>query len=122
MLMMKFIPNVCLQVLTADMEQPRVFFAVESAMDELAAQMGMNPIELRKKNMVRQGQVMPAYYGETANSCALDRCVDKVMEMIGWDRKISEKRYGKWKGKGSWSCNGYAGLRNFRRRRGKRYH
>ena len=69
-------------------------FAVESAMDELAAQMGMNPIELRKKNMVRQGQVMPAYYGETANSCALDRCVDKVMEMIGWDEKYPRKDMG----------------------------
>ena len=72
-------------------------FAVESAMDELAAQMGMNPIELRKKNMVRQGQVMPAYYGETANSCALDRCVDKVMEMIGWDEKYPRKDMGNGK-------------------------
>lgn len=71
-------------------------FAVESAMDELAA-MGMNPIELRKKNMVHQGQVMPAYYGETANSCALDRCVDKVMEMIGWDEKYPRKDMGNGK-------------------------
>ena len=59
--------------------------------------MGMNPIELRKKNMVRQGQVMPAYYGETANSCALDRCVDKVMEMIGWDEKYPRKDMGNGK-------------------------
>ena len=72
-------------------------FAVESAIDELAAQMGMNPIELRKKNMIRQGQVMPAYYGETANSCALDRCVDKAMEMIGWDEKYPRKDMGNGK-------------------------
>lgn len=30
---------------------------------------------------------MPAYYGETANSCALDQCVERAKEMIGWDEK-----------------------------------
>lgn len=45
-------------------------FAVESAVNELAEKMNMDPVTLREKNMVRQGQVMPAYYGETANSCA----------------------------------------------------
>lgn len=37
--------------------------------------------------MVREGQFMPAYYGETANSCALDQCVERAKEMIGWDEK-----------------------------------
>ena len=35
--------------------------------------------------MVREGQVMPAYYGEQTNSCALDRCMARAKEMIGWD-------------------------------------
>ena len=56
-------------------------FAVESAVNELAEKMNMDPVTLREKNMVRQGQVMPAYYGETANSCALDRCMEKAKEM-----------------------------------------
>ena len=30
---------------------------------------------------------MPAYYGEKANSCALDRCVERARQMIGWDEK-----------------------------------
>ena len=62
-------------------------FAVESAVNELAAKLHMDPVKLREKNMVRQGNVMPAYYGERAGSCALDRCVARVKEMIGWDEK-----------------------------------
>lgn len=41
--------------------------------------------------MIREGQVMPAYYGETAESCTLDRCVDRVKEMIGWDEKYPRR-------------------------------
>lgn len=63
-------------------------FAVESAVNELAAKLNMDPVELRMKNMVREGQVMPAYYGELANSCALDKCLMRAKEMIGWDEKF----------------------------------
>ena len=60
-------------------------FAVESAVDELAHKMGVDPMVLRENNMVREGQVMPAYYGETTTSCALDRCLARVKDMIGWE-------------------------------------
>lgn len=63
-------------------------FAVESAVNELAAKMKADPVALRQQNMVREGQVMPAYYGETANSCALDRCMDRAKAMIGWEEKL----------------------------------
>ena len=62
-------------------------FAVESAVSEMAARLGIDPIRIREQNMVREGQFMPAYYGETANSCALDQCVERAKEMIGWDEK-----------------------------------
>ena len=62
-------------------------FAVESCVNELADRLGMDPCELRFKNMVREGEVMPMYFGETANSCALDRCLERAMEMIGWEGK-----------------------------------
>ena len=63
-------------------------FAVESAVNELAAKLNIDPVELRMKNMVREGQSMPAYYGEMANSCALDRCLARAKDMIGWDEKF----------------------------------
>ncbi len=62
-------------------------FAVESIVNRLADQLGMDPIELRNKNMVREGDLMPAYYGETANSCKLDQCLAKAAEMIDWKNK-----------------------------------
>lgn len=63
-------------------------FAVESAVNELAALMHTDPVALRERNMVREGDVMPAYYGEKLNSCALDRCMARAKEMIGWDKKF----------------------------------
>lgn len=66
---------------------PQGTFAVESAVNELAAKMNMDPVELRLLNMVREGQRMPAYYGEPASSCALDRCMERARKMIGWDEK-----------------------------------
>lgn len=72
-------------------------FAVESAVNELAAKMGVDPVELRMKNMVREGVVMPAYYGETANSCALDRCMIRAKEMMNWDEKYPVRDMGNGK-------------------------
>lgn len=75
-------------------------FAVESAVNELAQVLGMDPTVLREKNMVREGQVMPAYYGETAQSCALDRCLKRAKEMIGWDEKYPCRDMGNGKVRG----------------------
>ena len=62
-------------------------FAVESAINELAVKLNMNPVALREMNLTREGDVMHAYYGETANSCTLDRCLERTAEMIGWKEK-----------------------------------
>lgn len=76
------------------------FFAVESAVNELADNMHMDPFVLRRINMVQEGQIMPAYYGEKNTSCALDRCLDRVKEMIGWDEKYPSKDMGNGKVRG----------------------
>lgn len=62
-------------------------FALESAVNELAHKMGMDPVLLRERNMVHVGDPYTHYYGEVSTSCALDRCVAKVKEMIEWDKK-----------------------------------
>lgn len=62
-------------------------FAVESAINELAVKRNMDPVALREMNLTREGDVMHAYYGETANSCTLDRCLERTAEMIGWKEK-----------------------------------
>lgn len=75
-------------------------FAVESIVNELAEELSMDPSLLREKNMVREGDVMPAYYGETARSCALDRCMKRAKEMIGWDEKYPCRDMGNGKVRG----------------------
>ena len=72
-------------------------FALESAVNELAAKLNMDPIKLRELNMVREGDVMPAYYGEVANSCALDKCLEKAKKMIDWDNKYPARDMGNGK-------------------------
>ena len=69
-------------------------FAVESTVNELAAKLNMDPIKLRQMNMVKEGEAMPSYYGEIAESCALDRCVARAKEMIGWDEKYPCREVG----------------------------
>ena len=75
-------------------------FAVESAVNELADRLHMDPVHLREINMVREGDVMPAYYGETAASCALDRCMARAKEMMDWDRKFPARDMGNGKVRG----------------------
>lgn len=75
-------------------------FALESAVTELAGKMNLDPVRLREMNLVREGQVMPAYYNETTNSCALDRCLARAKEMIGWDAKYPAVDLGNGKVRG----------------------
>ena len=62
-------------------------FALESLVNELADILHMDPVELRLKNVVREGMVMPAYFNEQAASCRLDECLVRAAEMIGWKDK-----------------------------------
>lgn len=75
-------------------------FAVESAVNEMAQLLHMDPVALREKNMVHQGDRMPAYYGETANSCNLDRCMERAKEMMGWEEKYPCRDMGNGKVRG----------------------
>lgn len=72
-------------------------YAVESAVNELAVQLGMDPFAIREMNLVKEGQIMPAYYGQLNSSCALDRCLAKVKEMIRWDEKYPVRDMGNGK-------------------------
>ena len=72
-------------------------FAVESAVNELADILGMDPVAIREKNMVREGQVMPAYYNEKTNACALDRCMNRCAQLFGWEEKFPVRDMGNGK-------------------------
>ena len=69
-------------------------FALESLVNELAESLGIDPTQIREKNMLREGMKMPAYYGETANACALDRCMARCRELFGWEEKYPVREMG----------------------------
>ena len=72
-------------------------FAVESIVNELAAKLDMDPTVLRDINMVKEGMIMPAYYGEPANACALDKCMQHCRELFGWEEKFPVRDMGNGK-------------------------
>jgi putative selenate reductase molybdopterin-binding subunit len=75
---------------------PQGYFAQESVMDEIAYTLGMDPVELRKKNMIRLGDIdeLSAQLGEGRKglprhirSCGLPECLERGAAAIDWVRK-----------------------------------
>jgi putative selenate reductase molybdopterin-binding subunit len=75
---------------------PQGFFAQETLIDEAAERLGMDPIELRKKNLIRQGDTdeLSAQLGEgrkglarLIRSCGIEQCLDRGAAAIGWSEK-----------------------------------
>jgi len=62
---------------------PQTLFAVEAAIDELARQLGIDPFEMRRRNVVKPGDPMlsppgPAHGDVAYGSYGLDQCLDLV--------------------------------------------
>ena len=62
------------------MSQPT--FAIEQMMDIIAEQLGMDPLELRLKNIMRDGD--RAGTGQAMRAVGIGACLEKVAEMSGW--------------------------------------
>ena len=76
-------------------------FAVESAADELAHKMGMDPVKFRELNMPMEGEALPGYPDVPINgSCTMDKCLARAKEMIGWDEKYPFRDMGNGKVRG----------------------
>ena len=72
-------------------------FALESLVSELAEQLGMDATAIRDMNMIKEGMVMPAYYNEIANACALDRCMEHCRQMFNWAERSKVRDMGNGK-------------------------
>jgi putative selenate reductase molybdopterin-binding subunit len=75
---------------------PQGCFALECHMDEVARELGMDRLELRKKNHIRLGDTDPlsVKLGDNkpglvriVRSTGLDECIRRGCEAIGWDKK-----------------------------------
>lgn len=61
-------------------------FALESAINELADMLSLDPVELRLKNIVREGETTLAF-DKLIESSKLDKCIETGRDMIGWQEK-----------------------------------
>jgi len=80
---------------------PQVCWAYECQMDDIARRLGMDPLELRIKNLLHEGDVFVT--GDKLTSVGLLNCVERAAEAVGWKGK--EEQYpktlsGKLRGKG----------------------
>ncbi len=78
-------------------------FAVESAVNELAHKMGMDPVRVKELNMPVEGGPLPGYPDVPyAQSCTMDKCMERAKEMMNWDSKYpcQDMRNGKVRGVG----------------------
>jgi len=73
---------------------PQANFAVESQMDIIADALGIDPLELRLRNIVREGDEGPT--GQVLSAVGLEECLRRAAEAIGW----RDRRPGPGRGKG----------------------
>jgi putative selenate reductase molybdopterin-binding subunit len=81
-------------------------FAMEVAIDRLAFELGLDPLELRSRNHLRVGETSPIFKAlgegregveQVITSCALDECIRVGAERIRWsERRGTRRRDGSW--------------------------
>ncbi|HXJ82919.1 MAG TPA: xanthine dehydrogenase family protein molybdopterin-binding subunit [Candidatus Methylomirabilis sp.] len=83
---------------------PQANFAVESQMDIMADALGLDPLEFRLKNIVRDGDEGPT--GQVLNAVGLEECLVKAAAAIGWKNRRPEPGRGKGLSCGWWTTTG----------------
>ena len=82
---------------------PQGYFALDTTMDEIAHRLGMDPIEFRLKNLIREGDspALLEQLGEgregvkqVLKSCGLRECIRRGRAEIGWDEKRARRDQG----------------------------
>lgn len=68
---------------------PQVAFAGESQLDEIAAKLGLDPLELRLKNLAQAGD--PWFGGGKVASNGLRECIEKARLASGWDARAQRR-------------------------------
>ena len=82
---------------------PQGFFALESHVDEVAASLGEDPLEFRRRNHVQEGDDQPIAevlgegkegFKQIIRSCGLPQAIQLGAKAIGWKDRVKKKRVG----------------------------
>lgn len=69
---------------------PQVTWAYESQTDMIARRLGMDPVEFRLKNLLREGDLLPT--GQPAQAVGLEECLRRVAAELRWGEKSAPGR------------------------------
>lgn len=69
---------------------PQVRFAVESQLDMIAEELGLDPVEIRLKNARQTGEQLPN--GDNVHNCGLSECIQKAAENTQFWNKYGQNR------------------------------
>lgn len=83
-------------------------FAVESQIDMICEDLGLDKVEMRLKNFRKKGDVLPN--GDKLRSYALPECLIAAVEKIGWREKYGKKKF---RGLGIGTASMFSGAHNF---------
>jgi len=81
-------------------------FALEIVMDDAARELGIDPIALRKKLHIQEGETSPVFRAlgegkegveQSIGSCGLDACLDVGAKAIGWAEKYAKAGEGRYR-------------------------
>ena len=75
-----------------------LLFGIESHTSRMAQQLGIDPVEFKRKNAIQEGDTLP--YGAHMNPNGLIECIDKVAEAVDWGKNEESKDPNKAIGKG----------------------
>jgi len=73
-------------------------FGLESHINETAKKLGIDPVEFRRRNAIKEGDSLT--YGSKMNPSGLMECIDKAAKAIEWGKKSKSKDPKKVIGKG----------------------
>ncbi len=71
---------------------PQVRFAIESQLDWMADELGIDPIEIRLKNARRPGEILPN--GDTVRNAGIVECIEKAAGRNDFLKKYNSEKHG----------------------------
>lgn len=92
---------------------PQIETPLELFLDRIAGELRMDPVELRRKNLVYPGDQNPAKHVSLGNARIRD-CLEKGCRMIGWTPEVTVSQDGRYRRAVGFACgvhgNGVAGV------------
>jgi len=67
---------------------PQGFYVIEAAIDAAARAGGFDPAELRRKNLLSEGDVF--HYGQSVSECRAGSSFDRLLKLCRWDELRAE--------------------------------